>query len=265
MSELTPDNEAGKPPAQHPADDDPAKTLIKFFTSWGFIGTLFAACGAGLWAIIGESIIGTYSICAGFGLCGFLVFHKIFPKWSSLKRYGWASIFSVCVAVATLALALRIESIKQSEREKLQWQPPEMPADCKVAYLLYTDAEFQIDLEQAKRNGNVFALPGFPELLTVRIKNNRLYADVANSINVQFLNPNWPSKWVDPTTNQHKGAFSDIGFLDQKLPAGYDRNYSANAIEIVNPNRVPVYQAIYLSINLSINLSIYLSINLGSR
>ncbi len=118
-----------------------------------------------------------------------------------------------------------------------EWQPPELPEGCKSAIFSFADENWPINLDDIK-NRQPFVPPDIKlpkterakslisSLPTIFFKNNRLYVRVVGVVNgVKVI--------------------SDPFILDEKLPWNFDRNYSANAFEMVDQNTTPMLQVIY--------------------
>jgi hypothetical protein len=116
--------------------------------------------------------------------------------------------------------------VTQSEiqRPKEQWQPPELPEECKNVYLMFGGTSTEMTIEEIKKAHYLF-MGGF-EPIKWRVNSNRFYIDVAIPLGDRIINV--------------KG-----GRISAELPPKWDMNFNSNAVEIVAENNNPLYQVIY--------------------
>lgn len=116
------------------------------------------------------------------------------------------------------------------------WQPPELPAGCRTAYFSFGDMTSKINLDQMTNESTFTPDWGLPDNEQGRSLKNSLPAVIFtnNRLCVRFTG------WVAGTK-----TISNPFVLDEKLPLDLDRNYSANAFEVVDWDLCPVLQIIY--------------------
>jgi hypothetical protein len=222
---------------------------------WLFVmlGTILTICGSPLlsshqqpfWTAWSLITMGVY--CFAGGAYFWLVNHRKKQSINKMPLYVPWAVCMCIMGIGTVTFLIAVSQEMAGPPAPRAWLPPEMSSDCKTAYVLFLDGEFKIDLDDVKKHNNEFVVMNGIAPFKVRIKDHRLYVDVENALEAQFINPEWPVKWADPTTNENSRAFSDVAYLDQKLKPGQDRNYSKTAFEVVGPDPeyIPLFQCIY--------------------
>jgi len=207
-----------------------------------------AEIGIILWQLY-EKLLPSFPIIANVGLLlsilcfgGFGIYNVIksdeFQKsYSKYSKKVWGAYAVWCVTLSVFFVFVSWSETQENVAAN-EWQPPELPPNCKFAYVSLGDAQFEIDLTKITPR-HPFIPPGWGENpITVRLKNNRLYVD-ADAI----------YHGTDVT-----GLTMDPDVLDNGLRTGWDRNFSPNVFEVVNQDTNPVFQAIYIRPN-SISLN----------
>jgi len=117
------------------------------------------------------------------------------------------------------------------------WRPPEMPEDCEIFHVNAGRESVPIriaDLEKAKKKGVAIRVDGMPEgyrVFAVELIGRRLFVKLADSA----------SGALTPEIK----TVSMSGYLDGRIPAGYEVNHSKLIFEVVDEQLRPVLQVIY--------------------
>ena len=267
-------NIGNAPPTDGP-EDKPTEALIKLGLSWPFIGSLFLAIGAGLWAKFGDSVTGNGLLI--FGLCAgmFLIGHKIFNK--RLWRYGLPAVLSVLVigvsylvarTVGSTARVITADTVHTNSPQRQPqpaWLPPELPSNCEEVTVFFGTKEMSMRINDARLpvDGSPVLVSDLPPELT-NDAYARDYVRPWKTVNVMRLP--WKVAIGEETLdfpilpyvkNNRLFVYVQMPFLgyakiismstdmDSPLPRRWDRNFTSNAFEIVQQDGRPVLQVIY--------------------
>jgi hypothetical protein len=231
-----------------------------------FGGTVLTVLGF-LFVEIGLGIAGFILCFLGIGCCIFVICHHV--KDSQFK-YPKLLLWSLMICnVVLFAFLIRRESTKSNptiiETRAEGWQPPELPSDCSNVVLRFGTYQISEPVWAAtvpptrgsvkfQRNeapteitnlwgrsskpmffwvysmmdvgGHSFATPVMPY-----VKNRRLFVYAQTPIGGEMRKIEMNNEW------------------DTKIPDGWDRNFNANAFEIVNESGRPVLQVLYRKSN----------------
>ena len=122
-----------------------------------------------------------------------------------------------------------------SHEANSKWQPPELPVGCDHYFFKYGPKGFTVNLDQKTAGKSIFIPDLFPKELAQKLG--------PMPISVVYTNNRLYVRSINPISGLPICATPDE--MDVNTDPTYDRNYNANAFEIINEQGVPTFQVIY--------------------
>jgi hypothetical protein len=243
------DNISGKgdtsKPKEHStivADNDPDQGRRNVRHIWCLVIDMI---GFGISSILANMFLSTGPKILGVCLTYLAVFMGLFAValpsawfWPKHAKRIWIILSLVAFALA-IPFVLWSRHVLQADDNpspappRERWAPPELQPDCKTAFLHFDGDILPINLKDLQQGQPFLPAPAgvskqmwdyakafFPQVV---LKHNRLWVKMANG--------------TCPISNPFD--------LDEVAGSEYDRNYNANAFELVNKEGVPILQVIY--------------------